>query len=85
VSDAEPQVTLPLAAAQALFRVYETWCNEVGTCDPGDKLVSDGTVLTSVAALLNVDDANAMEDACTAVEPYEADLRRMLAAAPEPS
>jgi hypothetical protein len=73
-------VQMPLDAARALFAVYDTWWNQVGTTDPGRVLISDGVKLTGVAGLLNFNDDQAMERACVAVEPHVPLLLELLGA-----
>ena len=68
---------LSTEVVRALFGVYETWWHKVGTTDPGRHLVSDGVEITGVV-LLGIDDDQAMETACLAVEPHEAVIRQML-------
>jgi len=72
-------VSLPQDLAAALFAVYDVWQNKIGTYDPGRDLVSDGVPITGIACLVDSEDSALMEEACDAVEPHEAVLRRLIA------
>ncbi len=78
-------VPLPLDAARALFLVYETWWHKVGMTDPGEELISDGVKLSEVAGLIDFADNEALDDACTLVEPHETTLRELLRVTTRPN
>jgi hypothetical protein len=77
------EVTMPRDAAQALFGLFDVMWNQVGFYDPGRELISDGTWLTGIAALVETTDSDLIEQALEAVEPHLEAIRAALQPEPE--
>jgi hypothetical protein len=72
-------VVLPRDVAVSLIRLYNLYWNETGDHDPGKELTDKG-----FASLVNQTDYNLLEEACRAIEPYEAQLLELLLSSEEP-
>lgn len=62
-----------VAALRALYEVYDRWWHRVGTVEPPEELVAAG-----YASLISIEDDQAMDDACEAVELHLSVIRRHL-------
>lgn len=71
-------VRLPLDAARALLKLWDTWWNKMGGFDASDIYTAKGTRLHGFM-LVDQEDGALLEKACDAIEPHEALLSDLLA------
>jgi hypothetical protein len=65
-------------AGRLLYGLFDAWWNHVGTWDPGQELICDGTRLTDIAALLDRDDLDRLTAAAEAVDARGDEIRTLL-------